>query len=115
MNQIELLLRLSENAVEAGDVIAARHHEERAAHAKELADLYRMIEVARQNVEAEMHRWGYRGPKTPEAQGQIAVEKNPNPIPAPGFLRPKGAPDAPQTGSLPAREKPDAPRAIPRA
>lgn len=70
MNQIELLLRLSENAQDKGDEIAGRHHQERAAHAKELTDLHRMIEVARQNVEAEMDRWGYRGPKA-TALGQV--------------------------------------------
>lgn len=106
MNQIELLLRLSENAVEAGDVIAARHHEERAAHGKELANLHRMIEIARQNVEAEMQRWGYRGPKTLEP-GQLADPKNPNPIPAPGFLTTRGGADAPRTRIVQGDDKPE--------
>lgn len=58
MNQVEFLLRLSENAQEQGDQLAARHHAERAAHAKEVGELYRMLELAMQNLNAEMHRWG---------------------------------------------------------
>lgn len=115
MNQVEILLRMSENAVEQGDVIAARHHEERAAHARELASLHQMIEVARQNVEAEMQRWGYRGPKTPDVgQGQIPanVAKD-NPAPqTPGFLL-KGGANAAGTRVESRDDKPQHPRAIP--
>jgi hypothetical protein len=58
MNQVEFLLRLSENARDEGNVIARRHHDEREAHAKTLSDLYQMIELARQNVYNELVRFG---------------------------------------------------------
>jgi hypothetical protein len=58
MNQVEFLLRLSENAQEQGNEIENRHRVEREAHARELTELWRLIELARQNIWAEMHRWG---------------------------------------------------------
>jgi len=58
MNQVEFLLRLSENDRERGDDIAQRHHDERAAHVKMLQDHWNMIEAARQNVWTELSRFG---------------------------------------------------------
>lgn len=58
MNQIEFLLRLSENAQDQGDDIAKRHNEERAAHVKSLLELEKMISLARQNIHAELGRFG---------------------------------------------------------
>ena len=69
MNQVEFLLRLSENARDQGDEINRRHHEERERHGKELQDLWRMIELARQNVWAELHRFGQMN--EPKATAQI--------------------------------------------
>jgi hypothetical protein len=77
MNQIEFLLRLSENAQDEGDELAARHNAERAAHTKNVSELYRMLEVAMQNLHSEMHRWGMIQPKAqklPEtAQPQLSA------------------------------------------
>ena len=58
MNQVELLLRLSQNAQETGDDIAKRHHTEREEHVKNLQQLWDMIEMARRNVWTELSRFG---------------------------------------------------------
>jgi len=79
MNQVEFLLRLSENARETGDDIARRHHDERAAHIKTLNELWRMIELARQNVYAEVVRFGggNEAPKEDPAAGNRAIGPRP--------------------------------------
>jgi len=75
MNQVEFLLRLSENDRERGDDIAQRHHDERAAHVKMLQDHWSMIEAARQNVWTELSRFGgLNQTQKPEAtQGNAAI------------------------------------------
>lgn len=107
MNQIELLLRLSENAQDAGDEIAHRHNEERKKHALELHRLYEMIEAARQNVHAEMARWGLAGPKVSQLPETSVAPKLP---PAPGFLK-QGGNSATQAGQQPADHQREHPRA----
>lgn len=97
MNQVELLLRLSENSQDRGDEIARRQREERMAHTKELSDLYRLIELARQNVEGEMRRFGMDQPQAIQSSPPA-----PSLPPAPSFLTPKGGNSATQK---------DAPRA----
>jgi hypothetical protein len=78
VNQVEFLLRLAENAQDQGDELAARHNAERAAHTKNVSELYRMLEVAMQNLHAEMLRWGMIQPKAqklPEkAQPQLPAD-----------------------------------------
>lgn len=84
MNQIEFLLRLSENAQDEGEEIAKRHNLEREAFIKQLLDLEKMIDLARQNVHAELGRWGIQGlPKHPAPQqGQLPPNKMRNePLP----------------------------------
>jgi hypothetical protein len=83
MNQVEFLLRLAENAQDQGDELALRHTAERAAHTKQLSELYRMLELAMQNLHAEMQRWGVIQPKAlklPEsepAQAQLPASSGP--------------------------------------
>ena len=57
MNQVEYLLRLSENAEDKGDEIAKRHHDERQVFVNELQGLWAMIEAARQNVWTQLSRF----------------------------------------------------------
>ena len=71
MNQIEFLLRLSENAQDEGEALAKRQNAERDAFIRGLLDLEKMIELARQNVHAELGKWGV----TP--QGQLVPDKMP--------------------------------------
>lgn len=73
MNQVEFLLRLAENAQDEGDELAARHTAERAAHTKNVSELYRMLELAMQNLHAEMQRWGMIQPRAqkPPEQAQL--------------------------------------------
>lgn len=113
MNQVELLLRLSENAQDAGDELAHKHNSERMAHAKELHALYEMIEVARQNIHAEMARWGLAGPKQAQLPETNVAPKLP---PAPAFLRGageaiKGGNSAPQARVEPRDDQREHPRA----
>ena len=77
MNQIEFLLRLSENAQDQGDDIAKRHNEERAAHVKSLLELEKMISLARQNIHAELGRFGVA--TTPPQQSLPRNQQNIDP------------------------------------
>jgi hypothetical protein len=78
MNQIEFLLRLSENAQDKGDEIATRQQTERAAHVTELLDLQRMATIALRNIEEELARFGVTKRTTP--QPQQLPSKDPNPL-----------------------------------
>jgi hypothetical protein len=75
MNQIEFLLRLSENARDKGDDIDQRYEAEKAAHLKELKGLWQMIEAARSNVWAELSRFG--GLNEVRKEAQQVVEQSP--------------------------------------
>lgn len=100
MNQIEFLLRLSENAQDEGEELAKRHNQERDAFVKQLLDLERMIDLARQNVHAELGRWGLAQaqaghavpqqgklpPSNPKPQGNAGTGNAKEP-PMPGFLQ----------------------------
>lgn len=81
MNQIEFLLRLSENAQDAGDEIARRHQQERAAHYKELCDLHRMVELAKQNIESELTRFGLSPAPQVKQQPESGPRTPANPMP----------------------------------
>lgn len=57
MNQVEFLLRLSENAQDKGDELLRERDKVYVAHAKELLDLSRMIEAAKANIDNELSRF----------------------------------------------------------
>lgn len=82
MNQIEFLLRLSEDARDDGNDMARRHHDERDVHGKKLQELWGMIEQARQNVWTELVRFGIVNEE--KAKAQIA---HPNPQQGPRAVR----------------------------
>lgn len=68
MNQIEFLLRLSENAQEEGETLARKQNAEREEFVKQLLDLERMVDLARQNIHAELGRWGIHPAKPVQQQ-----------------------------------------------
>ena len=80
MNQVEFLLRLSENARDQGDELARRHLAELEVHTKELQELYRMIEAAQQNVWAELSRWGALNEQ--KEPGRLAAQIQPQGVKA---------------------------------
>jgi hypothetical protein len=57
MNQIEFLLRLSENAQEEGDTLTEEQDKIFSAHARKLVDLSLMIEAAKRNIDLELERF----------------------------------------------------------
>ena len=117
MNQIELLLRLSENAQDQGDELAKRHNLERMTLGKDLVELYRMIELAKENVESEMRRWSLPLPEMPKLKPQ-PPEQPPRQLPnapkpaVPRFLKPGGNSAAP-TGVESRDDQPEHQRAAP--
>lgn len=78
MNQIEFLLRLSENATDEGEELAARQNKEREAFIKGLLDLKRMNDLAGQNIDAELGRWGVK--PLPQQGQQLPRGQNPEPM-----------------------------------
>ena len=57
MNQVEFLLRLSENARDKGDELLRERDKVYVAHAKELLELSEMIEAAKSNIDQELERF----------------------------------------------------------
>lgn len=57
MNQVEFLLRLSDNARDKGDELTQNQNSIFSLHAKELVDLSRMIEMAKANIDVELQRF----------------------------------------------------------
>jgi hypothetical protein len=57
MNQIELLLRLSENAHEEGDELTQSQNKVFGEHARKLVELSRMIDLAKANIDQELQRF----------------------------------------------------------
>ena len=57
MNQVEFLLRLSENAQDKGDELLRERDKVYSVHAKELLELSRMIEAAKANIDNELGRF----------------------------------------------------------
>lgn len=77
MNQIEVLLRLSENARDKGDELIRDQSQINTAHAKDLLELSRMIELAKSNIDNELarfQRW------LPREQQQPPVERLPRAV-----------------------------------
>ncbi len=68
MNQIEFLLRLSENAQEEGDTLTEEQDKIFSAHARKLVDLSRMIEAAKRNIDLELERFRRWIPEEHQAQ-----------------------------------------------
>ena len=68
MNQIEFLLRLSENAQEEGDTLTEEQDRVFSAHARKLVDLSRMIEAAKRNIDMELERFRRWIPQDNQAQ-----------------------------------------------
>ena len=57
MNQVEFLLRLSDNARDKGDELTRTHNSIYSAHAADLLELSRMIEMAKANIDVELKRF----------------------------------------------------------
>ena len=71
MNQIEFLLRLSENAQEEGDQLTEEQDKVFSAHARKLVDLSRMIEAAKRNIDLELERFRRWVPQENQAQNLL--------------------------------------------
>lgn len=98
MNQIEFLLRLSENAQDDGDVLAKRQNAERDAHIKALLELKKMNDLAGQNIVNELARWGVDVTKPQALPREIGRDVRSIPHnSAGGDNRPQGR--APATGA----------------
>jgi uncharacterized protein YfdQ (DUF2303 family) len=57
MNQVEFLLRLSDNARDKGDELTRNQNSIYTAHARDLVELSRMIEMAKANIDVELERF----------------------------------------------------------
>ena len=68
MNQIEFLLRLSENAQEEGDQLTKEQDRIFSEHTRKLVDLSRMIEAAKHNIDLELERFRRWIPRENQAQ-----------------------------------------------
>lgn len=68
MNQIEILLHLSENAQDEGDHLTKEQDSLFGGHAKKLVELSRMIELAKRNVDLELERFRRWIPQQDQAQ-----------------------------------------------
>ena len=68
MNQIEFLLRLAENAQDEGDSLTKEQDKIFSAHALKLAELSRMIEAAKRNIDLELERFRRWLPQQDQAQ-----------------------------------------------
>jgi hypothetical protein len=76
MNQVEFLLRLSENAQAKGDELTQNQNQIFSNHAKDLRELSAMIEMAKANIDVELQRFARWIPK----------DENPNPYAKPKEL-----------------------------
>lgn len=77
MNQIEFILRLSENAQDDGERLANKQNAERGEFIKELLDLEKMANLALQNIHAELARWGIH----PAKPVQPTIKNQEQPLP----------------------------------
>lgn len=71
MNQVEFLLRLSDNARDEGDELTQTQNKVFGEHARKLVELSRMIEAAKANIDAELQRfsrWLPREDNNPHAR-----------------------------------------------
>lgn len=84
MNQVELLLRLSQNAEVQGADLGKRHNAEREAFLNELLNLEKMAKQTLQNIHDELGRWGItpdapQPKELPKSNGAAPREKDPIP------------------------------------
>ena len=57
LSQVEFLLQLSENARARGDELTQNQNNIYTAHARDLVELSRLIELAKGNLDAELQRF----------------------------------------------------------
>jgi hypothetical protein len=83
MNQVELLLRLSENAQDKGEELTRQ----RDAYNRELQELWGMIEQARQNVWTLLSRFGGLNEDQRAAQAETRAQIARTPQQGPRVIR----------------------------